>query len=346
MRVLFCGLGGIGQRHLRNLRSLRGAALEVHAFRVRGNRQKLRDDLTIDPEADLEADYGVIVHADLVQALSTRPDAVFVCNPSSLHAPIALAAAEAGAHLFIEKPVSNSMAGLDDLLSIVRRKNLVCHIGYNFRFHPALIRMKELIDAKSFGNILTVIAEIGEYLPNWHKYEDYRGMYAAREDLGGGVILSQIHEMDLIYWFFGLPTAIACRGGKLSNLDIDVEDTASSLMQVQGSHGQFPIALHQDFLQRPPVRTFRVIGDEGKAELDLMRNVLMVHGAQGEVLQELTFPGFKRNDMFLQQCEHFLACIGGNERPRVDLYAGIQSLRMAIAAKQSLARGGVQIELA
>ena len=112
--------------------------------------------------------------------------------------------------------------------------------------------MKVLIDAKFFGNILSVQAEIGEYLPNWHRYEDYRQMYAAREDLGGGVILSQIHEMDLIYWFFGLPENDLLPGGKLSKLEIDVEDTASSLMQYEGSFGRFPITFHQDFLQRPP----------------------------------------------------------------------------------------------
>src|SRR5689334_22507759 len=115
MRVLFCGLGGIGQRHLRNLRTLLGKGLDAHAYRVRRNREKLRDNLNIEPNADLEADYELTIHSELDQALNARPDAAFVCNPSSLHVPIALAIAEAGVHVFIEKPVSNSMAGLDRL---------------------------------------------------------------------------------------------------------------------------------------------------------------------------------------------------------------------------------------
>ena len=213
MRVLFCGLGGIGQRHLRNLRTLLGDRLDVHAYRVRRNRQKLLDNLTIEPGADLETDYRITVHSKLDQALAAEPEVVFVCNPSSLHMPVALAAAKAGAHIFIEKPVSNSMTGLDELLSVVRARKLVCYVGYNFRFHPGLIRMKYLIDSRFFGNILGARAEVGEYLPGWHKYEDYREMYAAREDLGGGVILSQIHEMDLIYWFFGLPATVSAAAG-------------------------------------------------------------------------------------------------------------------------------------
>src|SRR5712691_4955256 len=108
------------------------------------------------------------VHSELDEALTVKPEIVFVCNPSSLHTPIALAAARAGAHIFIEKPVSDSMAGLDELQSVVRARQLVCYVGYNFRFHPGLIRMKELIDSKFFGNLLSARAEIGEYLPGWH----------------------------------------------------------------------------------------------------------------------------------------------------------------------------------
>lgn len=344
MRVLFCGLGGIGQRHLRNLRALLGDRLEVHAYRVRRNREKLLDNLTVEPNADLEADYGITVHSELSSALAVKPELVLVCNPSSLHTPIALAAAKAGVHIFIEKPLSNSMAGIEELLSVVRTKKLLCYVGYNFRFHPGLIRMKELIEGRRFGNILSVRAEIGEYLPNWHKYEDYRQMYAAREDLGGGVIFSQIHEMDLIYWFFGLPKTISCRGGKLSTLEIDVEDTASSLMQYEGPHGRFPITLHQDFLQRPPVRTFKVSGDAGMAEIDLLRNWLMIYGEQGDKLEELTFTGFNRNDMFLEQARHVLECITARTAPNVGLHAGIQSLRLALAAKESLVNG-IEVQL-
>lgn len=337
MRALFCGLGGIGQRHLRNLYSLLGDKLEVHAYRVRRQRHKLQDDLSIAANVDVETDYRITVHEDLQKALAVKPELVFICNPSSLHTHIALAAARAGAHIFMEKPVSNSMEGLDELLFIIEEKKLVCYVGYNFRFHPGLMRLKALIEQRFFGNILSVQAEIGEYLPNWHKYEDYRQMYAAREDLGGGVILSQIHEMDLIYWYFGLPETISCRGGKLSKLEIDVEDTATSLMQYHGQFGHFPISLHQDFVQCPPVRTFKIIGDSGIARIDLIRNVLNVFDEQGELMETSDFPGFKRNDMFLQQTRHLLDCIDGKQAPQVDLRAGMQSLRLALAAKRSLA---------
>ena len=111
------------KRHLRNLRMLMGDELEVHAYRVRRQRHKLQDDLTVAPNADVETDYQITVHTDLQQALATKPNLVFICNPSSLHTLIAIAAAKAGAHIFMEKPVSNSLDGLDELLSIVTEKD-------------------------------------------------------------------------------------------------------------------------------------------------------------------------------------------------------------------------------
>ncbi len=339
MRVLFCGLGGIGQRHLRNLRSLVPEdQLEVHAYRVLGRSEKLRDDLSIEADRSMITDYQIVVHTDMEAALAMQPDVVFICNPSSLHTRIALQAAHAGAHLFIEKPVSDTQEGMDELLAVVKSKQLVCYVGYNFRFHPALMRIKALLEQGHFGRLLAVRAEIGEYLPNWHSYEDYRSMYAARADLGGGVILSQIHEMDLIYWYFGLPASIYCLGGKLSGLEIDVEDTATSLMQYRGQLGAFPIALHQDYLQRPPVRTFKVVGDQSVAQVDLIKGHLTIYNPEGTAIEEWDGANFNRNDMFLGQMQHFLASVAGQTAPLVNLWDGIQSMRLALAAKESLAR--------
>ena len=336
MKILFCGLGGIGQRHLRNLRELLGDKLEVHAYRVRRQPIKLRDNLTVDEGADLEQDYRITVHHELEAALAQRPAAAFICNPSALHVPVALACARSGVAVFMEKPLSHDLQGLAELLKEVSDRKLLFLVGYNFRFHPGLQRMKELLEAGFFGHLLSVRSEIGEYLPNWHRYEDYRQMYAARADQGGGVILSQIHEMDLICWFFGLPQSIVSHGGKLSHLEIDVEDVASSLMRSDGALGRFPILLHQDFLQRPPTRSFRIVGDAGMAEMDLLANHLRIYDAQGGLSGSDDFPGFVRNDMFLAQTRHFLDCLERGTAPAVSLRDGLQSLRLALAARQSL----------
>jgi predicted dehydrogenase len=126
-------------------------------------------------------------------------------------------------------------------------------------------------------------------------------------------------------------------GGKLSNLEIDVEDSVTSLMHYDGEWGNFPISLHQDFVQRPPVRTFKIVGDKSIALVDLIKNQLFLHNKDGDIVEQWDGAVFKRNDMFLEQMRHFLDCVAGQSNPQVNLHDGIQSLCLALAAKDSLA---------
>jgi predicted dehydrogenase len=335
MKALFIGLGGIGQRHLRNLRTLLGDEVEILAYRVRGDNIVLTDTLAVEGGASLEEKYRVRVFDDLYAALGEKPEVCFVCNPSSLHIPAALAAARAGAHLFIEKPLANDMQGIDSLIACVREKKLVGLVGYQMRFHPLLQRVSKIISENLLGRIVAVRAEVGEYLPGWHPYEDYRRMYAARSDQGGGVVLSQIHELDYLCWLFGMPENLFAVGGRLGDLDIDVEDTASVLMNCGG----VPVQLHQDYLQRPPSRCLQVIGSAGKLTADLRMPALQRFDARGALVEEARFEGFERNHMFMDEMKHFLAAVRGKCAPMVSISEGADSLRVALAIKKSLATG-------
>jgi predicted dehydrogenase len=341
MKVLFVGLGGIGQRHLRNLRAILGSSLEVHAYRVRQLTRTLTDQLEVEPGTELETKYGVKVHRELDSALAVKPTAAFICNPSSLHVPVALAAAKAGCHLFVEKPLSHSLDGVETLVQMTDRQGLVGLVGYQLRFHPCLQALHQQIKQGLVGRPLCARVEVGEYLPDWHRYEDYRQMYAARSDLGGGVILSQIHEMDYLYWLFGLPERIFTLGGHLSSLQIDVEDVASSLLDFRVDGCKVPVQLHQDYVQRPPSRGCTIIGDEGKIVMSLSSLTVERYDAKGQLAEKLSFEGLPRNDLFMAEMKHFLDCVAGRAAPLVSLRDGAQSLRMALAAKQSLATGGI-----
>lgn len=341
MKVLIAGLGGIGQRHVRNLRTLLGGEVEILAYRVRNFDRVLTEKFEIEEGMPVEGKYNIKVFADLHRALEQEPDAVLVCNPTSLHLPVALAAAKAGCHLFIEKPLSHNYADVEELISLVERQKLIALVGYQMRFHPALLRLRSLLSCKTIGRVLTVNVEVGEYLPGWHPYEDYRKMYASRNDFGGGAILSQIHELDYLYWLFGVPSRVFALGGHLSSLEIDVEDTASILMEFNVDGRNVPVHVHQDYLQRPPSRTCRVIGDAGKIVVDFNVPSLQIFDAEGQLAETRGFEGFQRNQMFLDEMQHFLACIAGKEEPVVNLRDGAQSLRMALAAKESLATGKV-----
>jgi predicted dehydrogenase len=342
VRLLVVGLGGIGQRHVRNLRELLGDSAEIFAYRVLRVSPTLTDRLTVEGDVSVEEKYDIKVVSDFDEALALQPDAMLICNPSSLHMPLALAAARTGIHLFIEKPLSHNWEHVQELIDLVEERGLVTLVGYQLRFHPCVRRLRALLEASAIGNVTAVRAEVGEYLPGWHTYEDYRQMYASRADLGGGVILSQIHEFDYIYWLFGLPEELFAVGGHLSDLEIDVEDTASILMKCNVDGRRIPVHLHQDYVQRPPSRTCEVVGSAGKILVDFHALSVVQYGEDGEIALQESYAGFDRNELFLDEMKHVLACLAREETSLVSVREGAQSLRMALAAKESIATGNIQ----
>ena len=341
MKVLIMGLGGIGQRHLRNLRTLQGTDMEIIAYDPRPNPPVLTDQLKVEDGATLEKKYNLRIFLDIKQALARKPQVAFICNPTSLHIPAAIRAAREGCALFIEKPLSHNLEQVDELIGLVESRGLVAAVGYQMRYHPCLQRLHELVQEKKVGRILSVRADVGEYLPGWHTYEDYRKGYAARQDLGGGVILSQIHEFDYLYWLFGMPRRIFALGGHLSNLEVDVEDTADILMECMLDGYPVPICLHQDYIQNPSKRSCEIVGDAGKILVDIRALTVNVFDGQGNLVEASSYDGFQRNQLFLDELTCFLDGIQGKQMLLVNLRDGAQSLRMALAAKESLASGNV-----
>lgn len=338
MKALFIGLGGIGQRHLRNLHALLGKDLQIAAYRVRRNKIVLTDQLKVSEGESLEEKYSIRTFGDLSDALAWKPHLAFICNPSKLHLPCAMKAAEAGCHLLIEKPLSHDLEGTEELAVLLEAKGKIGMVAYQLRFHPLIKSVREILETKVLGRIISVSAEVGEYLPGWHPYEDYRQMYASREDQGGGVILSQIHEMDYLYSFFGLPKRIFALGGHLSSLEIDVEDTASVLMECFVNGQNIPVHLHQDYIQRPPSRGLKIVGNDGMISIDF-RSLTLAHYRMGELVHREAYPELPRNQLFMDEMKHFLACVRGEEKPIVSVRDSMQSLKMALAAKESLRTG-------
>jgi predicted dehydrogenase len=336
MKILMVGLGGIGQRHTRNLRALLGDSAEFIAYRVRRQTHVVTPTMGVDACRNVEDEYSIQVFSNLDDALEEKPDVAFICNPSSLHVPAALACIRAGCDVLIEKPLSDSLQGTQELIRAAAENNRIAMVGYQLRFHPCLRQLAQTVQSGVLGNLLAIRATIGEYLPNWHPYEDYRQMYASRADQGGGVVLSQIHEFDYLYSLFGLPSRIYALGGHWSDLEIDVEDTASVLMECSVDGRRLPIQLHQDFLQSPPSRQCEVIGDRGRAVMDLhaLTVTLFTRGNPTPVVY--SYAGFDRNQLFLDQTARFLECVIERKRPIVDLQDGLQSLRMALAVKKSI----------
>jgi predicted dehydrogenase len=341
VKALIVGLGGIGQRHVRNLRALLGDGVEILAYRVRGLSHVVTPALQADKGRDVEREYGIRVFDTIESALVEQPRIAFICNPSSFHVPVALACVRAGCDLFIEKPVSTDLQSAFELMDAVGKGNRVAMVGYQLRFHPCVRRFQELLREGVLGRLLTVRATVGEYLPGWHPYEDYRQMYASRAEMGGGVVLSQIHEFDYLYSLFGPPHRVFSLGGHWSSLEIDVEDVASTLMEFRVDGRTLPVHLQQDYLQRPASRGCEVIGDRGKVIVDFTAPALMRYDLNGATAEAQRWESFERNQLFIDELSYFLDCVETRCQPVPDLSDGIWSLRMALAARESIASGKV-----
>jgi predicted dehydrogenase len=339
LKVLFAGLGSIGQRHVRNLRALLGDKVDILAYRRRGGGPVLNADMTVRPGVTLEEAYNIRSFDDLDRALAEGPDAVFVTNPNTLHLSVALAAARAGAHLFIEKPISHDMTGIDELVEIVEDRDLVAFVAYQFRFHPGLQLIKRMIKGGRLGRLVHAHIVNGEWLPGWHPYEDYRATHPARRDLGGGALRIQTHELDYALWLFGLPRRVYAVGGQISRLEVDVEDSVSVLLTCEAEGRPLPVHVHLDYLQRPPQRVCEVIGDAGQVRYDYYRDEVVLHETATQKTEIHRFDKFARNDMFVEELRHFLACMRGEAAPLIDLREGIRSMQIGLAAAQSLETG-------
>ena len=338
-KALFIGLGSIGQRHLRNLRKIAGDSIEVIAYRSKRNVPVLSDKMQVIDGAKLSDLYNVREFDDLDQALKEKPNMVFVTNPTSLHIPVAIKAVEAGCHLFMEKPISHNWKGIEELVNLVQRKNLVALVGYQFRFHPVLNQVSKWLDQKRIGRLISAHLFLGEYLPGWHPYEDYRQTHPARKELGGGVLVTQIHEFDYAFWLFGMPQKIYAVGGHLSHLEVDVEDCVTVLMHCHNEGRPLPVSLEMDYLQSPPVRGCNIIGDEGRIDWNFHKNEATLTNRQSGETDNCHFNKLERNDYFIKLLEHFLEAIEGKVKPKIDLTEGTKSLRMALAARESMETG-------
>ncbi len=323
MKFLIAGLGSIGRRHMRNLIAL--GEKDIVLYRTRKATM---------PEDDLA---GFPQETDLQLALEKhKPDAVIVSNPTSLHLDVAIPAAEAGCSLLLEKPLSHSMERIDELESALKKGGGRVVVGFQFRFHPGLVKAKQLISAGEVGRVISAHVHFGEYLPAWHPWEDYRKGYAARADMGGGVVLTQCHSLDYLPWLVGKVESVWGFTAKLSDLEVDVEDTAKiGLRFDNGALG----SIHLDYNQQPPAHYFEVVGTKGSLQWNLSDGATRIYRAveAGEKAWDVYQPSpeFERNVMFMDEMRHFIAVARGEVESSCPLEDGIRVMRLATAVKES-----------
>jgi predicted dehydrogenase len=276
---------------------------------------------------------GFPVYRDLNEALSRKPVAAIISNPTALHIPVARAAAERGCHLLLEKPIAHNFSGIEELKGAVKKLGVKVLVGFQFRFHPSLWQVRKWIKSGAIGAIASVHVFWGEYLPDWHPWEDYRKAYSARIDLGGGVLLTLCHPFDYVGWLVGEVESVYCQVRQLGKLEIDVEDVALALLSFQsGAIGK----IYLDYLNRQPKHSLEIVGNNGRIEWDAADNGARLY-LEGPDPQSIFSPPaeFERNSLFLDEMKHFVRCVMEGDQPVCSLEDGISALKIVLAAKQS-----------
>lgn len=270
MKIIFFGLGSIGQRHAKIL--LEDYPHKLYAFRsgIDNNPNKL----------------GIKELSSWAEVEDLKPDIAFITNPTTLHIETAIKCAEIGCKLFLEKPIDKDLNGLDELLDIVRKKNLVTYVAYCLRFNPVIKKLKEYIDK---GKVLHLRSVYTSFYPLWRSGKDYLKVYSAHADMGGGVILDLSHEIDYVSWMLGSVLKIEGNFSKRGKVTIDAEDWADILVSTESA----PASIHINFFSQLKQRyiqidfdSLTVIGDLINSEIKeyegqkLIRNLKVNQNAQ------------------------------------------------------------------
>ena len=312
------GFGSIGHRHVNNL--LKYPDMEVI---ICTNKKSISTEIQKSCKIVKSLEYGI----------KETPDIAFITNVTSEHVSTAIKLAECGINLFIEKPLSHSMEHIDSLSEIIKRKKIKVMIGSNFRFHECIKKIKELLDENIIDEIISVRVECGSYLPDWHPNEDYRSGYAAQKELGGGVVLTCIHEIDYLHWFLGQVDEVVSFSGKYSDLELNVDDLSTALLKFKKN---IIAELHLDFFQRKEFRSCKIIGKKGTIYWDSDSNLVKLFDVnENKWMEILKISNYDRNQMFMKELDYYLDCINHNKEPMNSIIESKEILKIALGIIES-----------
>ncbi|MFT4855353.1 MAG: putative dehydrogenase [Algoriphagus sp.] len=314
MKILLKGFGSIGRRHCENLLLLGYDNIVIVSSKTELG-EKFKD---------------IPTYIDLNKALADHVFTHgFICSPTAFHTSDLrqFLNAEIPA-IYLEKPVSHSLDAIEELLELAKNKTNVV-VGFDLHFDPGLTMVKEIIDSNQIGKIYSANSFVGQYLPDWRPYEDYRVGMSASKEKGGGVMLDLVHEFDYLRWLLGKPRKVASFYQTNSQLEIETEDLADVLIQFEnGING----SIHLDYHQRKLIRFCIITGERGTIKWDLAaRKVILTH--HDHSIEEFEFSNFERNDRYLQVLDAFFNNPGDVRLTSFE--DGIISLKMVLAAKMA-----------
>lgn len=324
-RLLVIGVGSIGERHVRCFLATNRVDVGICELNP-GLRETIAKR------------YGLVeVFGDLGTALTAPWDAVLIATPAHTHIPIATKVAKAGIHLLIEKPLSTSLKGIEELQRIVAKEKLIAAVSYNHRAHPGNQALKAALDSGRLGKPLQLYMTSGQHFPTYRPA--YRDIYFADRKQGGGAIQDAItHTLNLAEWLVGPITRLAVDASHQQLEGVTVEDT----VHVIARHGDVMASYSTNMFQPPNESTITVVCEKGTARFELhekrLRLMTEVEGPWEESLHELP----DRDAWYVRNASVFLDALEGKGEPLCTLEEGLQTLRVNLAALRAADKGNWQ----
>lgn len=327
MNLLFCGLGGIGQRYLRIIKKKYPKA-KIYSFTKRNNNQiyEINDNLVL-KKNNIYKKYNIKKITNFNNVKNRFFDASFITNPTSLHTSTCRKIYQKTKKVLIEKPLSNNLKNID----FVQKKDNIFTANV-MRYHPAVNKLKEILKANQFGKLQSCFINVQSYMPDWHKYEDFRKLYASQKRLGGGVVLTESHELDLIRYFFGLPDKAISVLESNKKFQLDVESKASCcLIYVEKD---LLVNVKLDFLNKNLFRCLIFIFDKGKININFNKNqITTIYLYNNKKIVKSKTYKINRNNLFKKMIVDFMGYkIKGKNNILLD--SGIETLNLCLGIKK------------
>jgi len=316
---LVIGSGSIGRRHIQCLKDL--GVVNVYICEPIEATRKLTEQLYNIRES----------FATVEEALQRRYDGVMISVPNHLHADVACKVIEKKLDLLLEKPIEINLEAARRIRDAVEKHDVICQVAYVFRFDPALSKAHEIVKSGQLGRIHSADLTTGQYLPDWRPGIDYRKNYSAIRAQGGGICLDLSHEFDYFRWFFGEAKKVMSIVDRVSDLEIDVEDIADSLIVCEnGTIGR----VHMDYLSRAARRQLYVNGSKGMLECNLITGELKTFIGGSDHCQYWNF-GTERNVRYRNQLKHFFECVKERKQPIVTAADAVKTLELTLKIRES-----------
>jgi len=332
MKFLIVGLGSMGKRRVRNLKYL--GIEDIFGFDI--------DDEKCREVADM---YGLKTFDKIDEAMAEKPDALIISTPPHLHHEYAMMAAENGIHFFTELNILSY--NLNKVVEVAKKNNIIAAASCDMRYIESIRRIKEFIEKDVIGDIIAFTYHSGQYLPDWHPWENYRKSFFSRKETSGTKeIIAE--ELNWLPWVFGEVTSVFCMKGKFSHLEADIDDVYQILVKFED---KFIGNLLVDVVSRIPYRQLKIIGEKGVIIWDGTEKTVKVFSVENKKWKEykeemgIVEKGYiHKEEPYIEEMKHFISAIKGEEKYFYTLEENLKTMKILDAIEES-ANMGVHVKL-